>query len=91
MDKQLARAIGERVRARRTAGGRKKTVVAGLAGILGVSVAELLGQEPTVSNRPANTAAGEAIYCALVNPMLTTSEAPLVVEAHARVVRAWRT
>lgn len=117
MDEQLARAIGERVRARRTAGRRKKTVVAGLsgitadylyqiergmklptvavltklAGVLGVSVAELLGQEPTVSSRPTNTAAGEAIYCALVNPMLTTSEAPLVVEAHARVVRAWRT
>jgi hypothetical protein len=33
MDEQLARAIGERVRARRTAGRRKKTVVAGLAGI----------------------------------------------------------
>ncbi|MGH3788905.1 MAG: helix-turn-helix domain-containing protein [Pseudonocardiaceae bacterium] len=33
MDEQLARAIGERVRARRTAGRRKQTVVAGLAGI----------------------------------------------------------
>ncbi len=33
MDEQLARAIGERVRVRRTAGRRKKTVVAGLAGI----------------------------------------------------------
>jgi transcriptional regulator with XRE-family HTH domain len=33
MDEQLARAIGERVRGRRTAEGRKQTVVAGLTGI----------------------------------------------------------
>jgi transcriptional regulator with XRE-family HTH domain len=96
MDEQLARAIGERVRARRTAGRRKKTVVAGLAGItadymyqiereiklptvavlaklaevLGVPVADLLGQELATSNRPSNTAAGEAIYRALTSPML---------------------
>ncbi|MGH3821711.1 MAG: helix-turn-helix domain-containing protein [Pseudonocardiaceae bacterium] len=117
MDEQLARAIGERVRARRTAGRRKKTVVAGLAGItadylyqiergmklptvavltklaevLGVSVAELLGQELPRSNQPPNTTTGKALYCALVNPMLMTSEVPLATEVHARVARAWRT
>lgn len=117
MDEQLTRAIGERVRARRTAGRRKKTVVAGLAGItadylyqiergmklptvavlaklaevLGVSVAELLGQEPPTSNRPSNTTAGEAIYRALTSPMLATSEPPSVAELRERVERAWRT
>jgi len=117
MDEQLARAIGERVRTRRTAGRRKKTVVAGLAGItadylyqiergmklptvavltklagvLGVSVAELLGQQPATSSRPSNMANGEAIYHALVNPMLTISEASLIADVQERVVRAWRT
>ncbi|MGH3696613.1 MAG: helix-turn-helix domain-containing protein [Pseudonocardiaceae bacterium] len=116
MDEQLARAIGERVRVRRTAGRRKKTVVAGLAGItadylyqiergtklptvavlmklagvLGVPVAELLDHE-TMVGRPANRAIGEAIYCALVNPTLTTSEPSLVAEVHDRVAQAWRT
>lgn len=118
MDEQLARAIGERVRARRTAGMRKKTVVAGLAGItadylyqiergmklptvavlaklaevLGVSVAELLGQKPMTSSRPSNTAAGEAIYCALVNPPVwVTSEPQSMTELHQRIAQAWRT
>ncbi|MGH3549390.1 MAG: helix-turn-helix domain-containing protein [Pseudonocardiaceae bacterium] len=116
MDEQLARAIGERVQARRTAGRRKKTVVAGLAGItadylyqiergmklptvtvlaklaevLGVSVAELLGQEPATQSRPSSTAASEAIYRALVSPTLTTSELPSVTELHGRIVQAWQ-
>lgn len=117
MDEQLARAIGERVRARRTAGRRKKTVVAGLAGItadylyqiergmklptvavltklagvLGVSVAELLNQEPATSCRPSNTAAGKAIYRALISPMSITSESPLVTNVHERIAQAWWT
>jgi transcriptional regulator with XRE-family HTH domain len=117
MDEQLARVIGERVRARRTARRRKKTVVAGLAGItadylyqierglklptvavltklaevLGAPVAELLGQELSTSNPPSTTATGKALYRALVNPVLMTSEVPLVTELHARVARAWRT
>ncbi|MDQ2883494.1 MAG: helix-turn-helix domain-containing protein [Actinomycetota bacterium] len=118
MDEGLARVIGERVRARRTAGRRKKTVVAGLTGItadylyqiergmklptvtvlakladvLGVSVAELLGQEPATSTRPSHTTAGEAIYCALVNPPISATSEPLAVtELHKRIARAWRT
>ena len=87
MDEQLARAIGERVRAHRTTGRRKQTVVAGLTGItadylyqiergmklstitvlarlaevLGVSVAELLGQESTASGRTSQVPAGETL------------------------------
>ncbi|MGH3964025.1 MAG: helix-turn-helix domain-containing protein [Pseudonocardiaceae bacterium] len=118
MDEHLARVIGERVRARRTAGRRKKTVVAGLTGItadylyqiergmklptvtvlaklaevLGLSVAELLGEESATNTRPSNTAAGEALYCALVNPPISaTSVPPAVTELHERIARAWRT
>lgn len=117
MDEQLARAIGERVRARRTARRRKKTVVAGLTGItadylyqiergmklptvtvltrlaevLGVSVAELLGQESATSSRLSNTAAGEAIYRALTEPAPAKGEAPPLTELREQVEQAWKT
>lgn len=116
MDGQLARAIGGRVRFHRTAGRRKQTVVAGLAGItadylyqiergiklptvavlarlaevLGVSVAELIGQEPAAALRSSKTAAGEALYRALTSPLPITSEPPSVTEVHERVAQAWR-
>jgi transcriptional regulator with XRE-family HTH domain len=68
------------------------TVPAKLAEVLGVSVAELLGQEAATSTRPSNTAAGAAIYCALVNPPISvTFELPAVTELHERIARAWRT
>lgn len=117
MDEQLARAIGERVRARRTVARRKKTVVAGLTGItadylyqiergmklptvtvlarlaevLGVSVAELLGQQSATSNRLSNAAAGEAIYRALTEPTPAKGEAPPLAELYEQVKQAWRT
>ncbi len=117
MDEQLARAIGERVRARRTAGRQKKTVVAGLTGItadylyqiergmklptvpvltrlaevLGVSVADLLGQKPATSTRLSNTAAGEAIYRALTGPAPAHGEVLPLAELYEQVKQAWRT
>jgi transcriptional regulator with XRE-family HTH domain len=115
MDEQLARAIGERVRGRRTAERRKQIVVAGLTGItadylyqiecglklptlavlwklaevLGVPVAELLGQKPAKSDRPSNAAAGEAIYRSLVSPVLATAAPPPITELRGRVAQAW--
>lgn len=113
MDEQLARAIGERVRGRRTTERRKQAVVAGLTGItadylyqierglklptiavlwklgevLGVSVGELLGQEPATSGRPPHTVAGEAIYRALVRPV--TAAYPPITELRERLAQAW--
>jgi transcriptional regulator with XRE-family HTH domain len=67
------------------------TVLARLAEVLGVSVAELLGQESTASGRTSQVPAGETLYRALTSPMPATSEPPSVVEVHARVTRAWWT
>jgi transcriptional regulator with XRE-family HTH domain len=117
MDEQLARAIGERLRAHRTARRRKQTVVAGLAGItadylyqiehgmklptvpvlarlaevLGVPVAELIAQGPAAGGRPPKTAAGEALCRALTSSTPVTAEPPSVTEVHGRVARAWWT
>jgi transcriptional regulator with XRE-family HTH domain len=66
-------------------------VLARLAEVLGVSVAELIGQKPAASGRTSQTAAGEALYRALTSPMSVTSEPPSLMEVHERVVRAWRT
>ncbi len=67
------------------------TVLARLAEVLGVSVAELLDQEPAASGRTSPTAAGDALYRALTSPVSATSEPPSVAEVHTRVARAWRT
>lgn len=62
-----------------------------LAKVLGVSVDELLGQAPAATNgRPPPTAAGEAIYRALVSPVSATTPPPPIAELHERLARAWR-
>jgi transcriptional regulator with XRE-family HTH domain len=66
-------------------------VLARLAEVLGVSVAELVDQEPAASGRPSKARAGDALYRALTSPLSVASEPPSVTEVHREIVRAWRT
>jgi transcriptional regulator with XRE-family HTH domain len=66
-------------------------VLAQLAMVLGVSVGDLLDQQPARAVKPAKAATGEAIYHALTGPVPTIGETRPLAELHSRVRGAWET
>jgi len=64
-------------------------VLARLAEVLGVSVAELLTPEPAKS-QPESTTAGAAIFRAMTIPAPSRPEPPPLSELHERIGHAWQ-